>query len=120
VSKRKYEHILGNKMITNFLHNLNLGPFPTDGSNSNLNINEFDYSENFRQISGSVLRKTYDLSDSNLSYSIMPTGQSGLPNSLHYSDQLELYSSNLFRVVEFSEDSIRSSNKYQKLTLLPF
>lgn len=119
VSKSKYKHILGQKRITNFLHNLNLGPFPAYGSNSNLNINEFDYSQNFQQVSGSVLRKIYDMSDTNLSYSIMPTGQSGLPRSLHYSDQVDLFTNKSFRVVEFSEESIRSSNKYQKLTLIP-
>jgi penicillin amidase len=119
VAKRQYNHILGSGRIENLLHNLNLGPFPAEGSNSNLNTNEFDYSQNFRQISGSALRKIYDLSDANLSYSIMPTGQSGLPKSLHYSDQVELYASKSFRVVDFSEESIRSSNKYKKLTLLP-
>ena len=55
----------------------------------------------------------------NTGYSILPTGQSGLPKSVYYADQAELFNKHSFRKIEFDETTIRNSDQYQKLVLCP-
>lgn len=118
-NQKTYKHILGNKKITNFIHGFNIGPFLGEGSISNNILNEFNYANGFQQISGIVLQTIYDLSDMSTSYSIIPTGQSGLPKSPNYSDQIEIYSNKSFRKTEFVDNNTLSSDKYQKIILYP-
>ena len=119
VHTKTYKHILDERSIIDKLFNLNIGPFDGFGSNSNLNVSEFNFDNSYNQISGISLRRIFDLSDMNTSYSILPTGQSGLPKSVHYADQAELFNNHGFRKIEFDETAIRNSNQYQKLVLCP-
>lgn len=114
-----YKHILYERSVIAKLFNLNIGPFDGYGSNSNLNVSEYNFDNSYDQISGTSIRRIFDLSDMNTSYSILPTGQSGLPKSVHYSDQTELFNKHSFRKIEFDEITIRNSNQYQKLVLCP-
>ncbi len=119
VHTKTYKHILHERSVIAKLFNLNIGPFDGYGSNSNLNVSEYNLNNSYEQISGSSLRRIFDSSDMNTSYSILPTGQSGLPKSVHYSDQTELFNKHSFRKIEFDETTIRNSNQYQKLVLCP-
>jgi len=98
-----YKHILHERPFVAKLFNLNIGP----------DVSSYD------QISGTVLCRIFDLSDMTTSYSILPTGQSGLPKSVHYNDQVALFESGEFRNIAFDETMIRNSNQYQKLVLCP-
>lgn len=119
VNTKIYKHILSERSIIAKLFNLNLGPFAGYGSNSNFNVSEYNFSNSYDQISGISIRRIFDLSDMNTSYSILPTGQSGLPKSVHYADQVELFKNHRFRKIEFDETVIRNSDQYQKLILCP-
>jgi acyl-homoserine lactone acylase PvdQ len=119
VNTKTYKHILYERSIIAKLFNLNIGPFNGYGSNSNLNVSEFNFDNSYNQISGSSIRRIFNLFDMNTSYSILPTGQSGLPKSVHYADQVELFNKHGFRKIEFDETAIRTSNQYQKLVLCP-
>jgi acyl-homoserine lactone acylase PvdQ len=116
---KTYKHILHERSIIAKLFNLNIGPFDGYGSNSNFNVSEYNFDNSYNQISGINIRRIFDLSDMNTSYSILPTGQSGLPKSVHYTDQVELFNKHSFRKIEFDETAIRNSNQYQKLVLYP-
>ena len=50
---------------------------------------------------------------------ILPTGQSGLHNSPHYSDQASLYHEGKYRVTNFNKDYIVNSPDFEYLTLIP-
>ena len=50
---------------------------------------------------------------------IIPTGQSGLPNSPHYQDQTPLYNNGLYRTTNFDPVFIKTSKKFRKLVLYP-
>ena len=50
---------------------------------------------------------------------ILPTGQSGLHNSPHYSDQASLYHNGKYRVTNFDKDYILNSPEFEHLTLIP-
>ncbi len=119
VHTKTYKHILYERSIIVKLFNLNIGPFNGYGSNSNLNVSEYNFDNSYHQISGTSMRRIFDLSDINTSYSILPTGQSGLPKSIHYADQVELFNKHGFRQIEFDETAIRNSNQYKKLVLCP-
>ncbi len=114
-----YKHILYERSIIAKLFNLNIGPFDGYGSNSNLNVSEYNFDNSYNQISGTSIQRIFDLSDMNTGYSILPTGQSGLPKSVYYADQAELFNKHSFRKIEFDETAIRNSDQYQKLVLCP-
>ena len=116
---KTYKHVLNERSIIAKLFNLSIGPFAGYGSNSNLNVSEYFFNNSYNQISGPSIRRIFDLSDMNTSYSILPTGQSGLPKSVHYANQVELFNKHIFRKIEFDETVIRNSDQYQKLVLCP-
>jgi acyl-homoserine lactone acylase PvdQ len=116
---KTYKHVLYNNTVVARLFNLNIGPFASYGSNSNLNVSRYDFDNSYDQVSGISIRRIFDLSDMTTSYSILPTGQSGLPKSVHYADQVELFKKHSFRKIEFDETAIRNSDQYQKLVLCP-
>lgn len=119
VNTKTYKHILSERSLIDRLFKLSIGPFAGSGSNSNFNVSEYNFDNSYDQISGISVRRIFDLSDMNISYSILPTGQSGLPRSVHYTDQVELFKNHSFRKIEFDETVIRSSSQYQKLILCP-
>ncbi|NHZ84373.1 MAG: hypothetical protein GWP19_00650 [Planctomycetia bacterium] len=119
VHTKTYKHILNGRATIAKLFNLNIGPINSCGSNGNINVSEYSFDDSYDQISGISIRRIFDLSDMSNSYSILPTGQSGLPKSVHYADQAELFNSHSFRKIEFDEPVIRNSDKYKKLVLYP-
>lgn len=119
VNTKTYKHILSERSLIDRLFKLSIGPFAGSGSNSNFNVSEYNFDNSYDQISGISVRRIFDLSDMTKSYSILPTGQSGLPRSVHYADQVELFKNHIFRKIDFDETVIRSSGQYQKLILCP-
>ena len=105
INAKTYKHILYGKSFLAKLFNLNI---KADVGN-----------DSYNHISGTSLRRIFDLSDMSTSYSILPTGQSELPKSAHYADQMELFNKHSFRKIEFNEVVIRNSDKYQKFVLCP-
>jgi penicillin amidase len=116
---KTYKHILDERSIIAKLFNLNVGPFGGYGSVSNINFSEYTYDNTYNQISGASIRRIFDLSDMSTSYSILPTGQSGLPKNAHYADQAEMFNKYNFRKIEYDETAMRNSDQYQKLVLCP-
>ena len=100
-----YQHILSEKSpLTRF--------FNFDIYDNDLNFIDMN-------IAQSSIIRIFDLSDINTSYSIIPTGQSGLPKSRHYKDQLELYQNSKFRTIDFYPENFYEKSEYQKLILYP-
>lgn len=110
-----FTHVLASINAGRGSKNFNVGPTQRYMSS----FNEIIYDEDLTPKSTLVLRKIYDLNDLNTVYSILPTGQSGLPDSPHYADQLEMYLKNELRSVKINVDTIRENNKYHKLILYP-
>ncbi|MEE8340667.1 MAG: penicillin acylase family protein, partial [Candidatus Neomarinimicrobiota bacterium] len=114
-----YKHILYERPIFAKIFKLNIGSNENAGLISNLTVGGHSAIKTYNQSSGISLRRIFDLSDLSTSYSILPTGQSGLPKSVHYADQAELFNTNKFRKIEFDEATIRNNDQYQKLVLCP-
>ena len=59
-------------------------------------------------------------SDMNNTQFILPTGQSGLPDSPHYRDQADMYHNGEYRTTWFNEKFIRSNKSlFRHLELMP-
>ena len=65
------------------------------------------------------MRRIVDFEDLNSTQFVLPTGQSGLHNSPHYSDQASLYHDGEYRTTYFDEAYIRKAENFKKLSLVP-
>ena len=83
------------------------------------NAGGYSLHKGFNQTSGASMRRIVDFSDLNRTNMILPTGQSGLHNSPHYSDQASLYHEGKYRVTNFNKDYIINSDDFEHLTLIP-
>ena len=97
----------------------NVGPFPLPGSNEVINNYLFKLNKEgiYKVTSGPSTRRLVDFSDvRNNSWSILPTGQSGVPFAKHYKSQSEMYVNGTFRKQLMDEKLIKESSK-EKLVL---
>ncbi len=114
-----FYHIMGRKKFLDQLFGFNVGPFKTGGSDGTVNKGEYALLKNYDQIVGPSMRRIVDFSDLDKTQFILPTGQSGLPNSPHYADQAEMYYRGEYRTTHFDETFIRHSDSFSRMTLLP-
>ncbi len=70
---------------------LSLGPFPSLGDHTTVNLGFHRHSDPFRHTVGPSLRFILDFSDRRNSGFVLPSGQSGHPFSPYYSDQRPLW-----------------------------
>lgn len=68
-----------------------LGPFPSFGDNTTVNLGFYRHSDPYRHTVGASLRAVIDFSDWRNAGFILPSGQSGHPFSPHYGDQATLW-----------------------------
>ena len=114
-----HSHPLGKINILNKLFGLNVGSFRAGGSTMTVNKGEYEVLRGFHQSVGASFRRIVDLRNMNNTQFIIPTGQSGQPNSIHYDDQAALYNAGKYRTTWFDEDFIRNNKQFRHLVLLP-
>jgi penicillin amidase len=68
----------------------NLGPFPAGGHALTVNKGEFT-DEDYRVTASPSMRHIIDMGHVESALSVIPAGQSGIPASPHYADQLDLW-----------------------------
>ena len=90
----------------------NVGPFGESGTNEVINNMLFFYNEEgtYEVKGGPSTRRVIDFSDIENSMSILPTGQSGNPMSLHYIDQARMYNNGQFRKMKLNKKEIISTS----------
>ncbi|MEM7552447.1 MAG: penicillin acylase family protein [Bacteroidota bacterium] len=98
----------------------NIGPFNVGSSKSVLNNLNFGYSRsgNYKVSSGPSTRRIVDFSNIDQSLNILPTGNSGVFNSPHYSDQADLFNHGEFKTQFMSRELVEKTSK-SKLTFIP-
>jgi penicillin amidase len=105
----KHNHPLGKvKLLDTFL---SVGNFEVAGSNEVINNLFFTYSDEKQLMvkGGPSTRRVIDFSDVENSYSILPTGQSGVFSSKHYDDQAKMYAEGKFRKMKLNKSEIQKS-----------
>ncbi len=114
-----HPHDLGKVALLDKLFSFNVGPFITGGSGNSVNNGGFSYDKPYVHDFGPSMRRIVDFSNLNETQFVLPTGQSGLPASPHYSDQAQYYNMGKYRTTWFDKDAIQSSDKFSHLRLLP-
>ena len=97
----------------------NVGPLKVKGGNEVINNQLFNLdSTGFYKVhAGPSTRRVIDFSDVENSMSILPTGQSGNPLSVHYKDQAEKYIKGQFIPMLLNDNEIKGSKR--KLVFKP-
>ena len=97
-------HGFGRKRV--FKHPLGIGPLPTPGDGMTINLGFYRHSNPFTQTVGSSLRFVAVLGETIRSEMVLPSGQSGHPSTVHYSDQTGLWIKN--KLISLTDKSSQS------------
>ena len=114
-----HEHKLGSSKVLDWIFGFNIGPYFSGGSDKSPNAGGYSFNDPYKQIAGASMRRIVNFDNLNETYMVIPTGQSGLYNSEHYSDQAHLFHSGKYRKTWFNESHIRSSEDFDRLILIP-
>jgi penicillin G amidase len=83
-----------------------LGPVPRSGDGETVGATGH-YGDSFEQIVGASYREILDLQDWDKSVAINTPGQSGEPDSAHYSDLLQLWREGRYFPLRYSENAVK-------------
>jgi penicillin amidase len=109
--KLHLDHPIGSVKILDRIFRLNRGPFPVGGSGHTVCPFFFSF-KNLQSRSGASHRHIYSLANWDESWTVIPTGVSGVPSSPHYCDQTSLYLENRYHKDFITRDLIESSAFY--------
>ncbi len=105
-------HPLSQVKILDRLFNLNKGPYEMGGSFHTVCPYAYSYKKPFEIIHGASHRHLYVAGDWDKSWSIIPTGTSGIPASQHYLDQTEMYLDKKYHPDFVSREKVEKVRKY--------
>lgn len=103
-------------LIVHYL--LNRGPYGTHGHTTSPNNGQYNWNTPFKHVVGATQRRVVDLSNTGLSHSILPGGQSGNPLSNSYDDQLDLWLDGKYRIFEHNSE-VRFQEGMTQTQLIP-
>lgn len=106
-------HPMGGVKILDRIFGLNKGPFPVGGSFHTVNPMAFGFHKPFSVRHGASQRHIYMPSDWNNSYTVIPTGTSGIPASKYYGSQAESFLSHQYHKESWTRADIESRAKHQ-------
>ncbi len=107
------EHPLASVKILDRIFDLNRGPFEVGGSFHTVSPYSYDPNMPYESSSGASHRHIYDVADWDNSYTVLPTGNSGIPASRHYCDQTDMYLNGQYHHDYFSRELIVSHARYK-------
>ena len=109
------EHPLGSVKILNILFRFNRGPYAVGGNSQTVCPYGYSRRNAFAVTAGASHRHIYSLADWDDSLTVIPTGTSGIPASLHYCDQSEMYVENRYHTDFVSKDPVVENARYTML-----
>jgi penicillin amidase len=104
------EHPLASVKLIDRLFKLNEGPYKVGGSSHT--VSPYSYSGEFRIDHGASERHIYNPADWDESFTVIPTGISGVPSSEFYSSQTETYCNDGFYKDHFSREAVDNAATY--------
>lgn len=107
------QHPLGKVKALDVMFNYNSNTYPVGGSFHTVSPYFYSYNENGAVKNGASHRQVYTAGDWDNSFSILPTGSSGLSASLHYLDQLDLYIKGDYHPDYFSKEKVVTNTVYK-------
>lgn len=112
----KLDHPMGSVKIIDMIFKLNSPAYPVGGSDHT--VSPYRYGSNFMVVHGASQRHIYNTANWDESWSIIPTGNSGVPGSPFYLSQTKAYVSGQFYRDYFTEDAVKA-NAAHKMVLVP-
>ena len=101
----KIRHVLSDAVNEELKAKLDVGPYPRGGNGFTVNMT----TSNLNQTSGGSFRIVADLENWDNSVGTNSPGQSGNPDSPHYSDLIEPWSKGKYFPIFFSREKIESA-----------
>ena len=116
ILKITLEHPMGSVKMLDRLFHLNSDTYAMGGSSHT--VCPATYEEGFKVTDGASERHIYNTADWDESYTVIPTGNSGIPASEFYLSQTKTYVEGRFYKDPFTEDAVKAAAKY-RLRLKP-
>jgi penicillin amidase len=104
-------HPLGTNSFLNMFFRFNSEEYPVGGGDHTINM-FCSLRMGFRIDAGPSVKNIFNLSDWDESYTILPTGESGIPGSEFYLSQTKTFLSGGFYKDAFSDSAVRRSARY--------
>jgi penicillin amidase len=104
------EHPMGSVKILDKIFGLNSAVYPIGGSNHT--VCPYTYDEGFKVTDGASERHIFNTANWDESYTVIPTGASGVPSSEFYLSQTKTYLDGKFYKDAFSENAVKASAIY--------
>ena len=105
-------HPLGSVAILDKLFHLNRGPIRVGGSSHTVSPYSYPFANPFKADHGSSHRHIYSIADWDSSYTVIPTGNSGIPASKFYCNQTNMYINGIYHGEYFSDASVKKHGLY--------
>ncbi len=107
------KHPLGKNKLLDLVFNYNSEKYPVGGSFHTVSPFFSNYN-NYKEVDhGASHRQVYTVGDWDNSYSVLPSGNSGLTTSKHYLDQLELFINGEYHRDYFSRKKVEENTLYK-------
>ena len=106
-------HPLGVVSILDKLLGLNKGPFEVGGSFHTVCPYSYSYNNLYKVNHGASHRHIFDVSNWDVSKTVIPTGTSGIPTSDFYLNQTELYINNKYHADPFSKKEVQKAARFK-------
>ena len=113
IHRIKLSHPLGSVKLLDFLFGLNSKEYRVGGSNHT--ISPYTYRKGFEVYHGASERHIFNTSNWDESFTVVPTGVSGIPASEFYLSQTDAYINCRFYMDHFSEPAVKASAKYKAI-----
>jgi len=110
IHKITIEHPLGSIKILDKIFGLNSETYGIGGSNHT--VSPYSYGEGFKVNHGASERHIFNTANWDESYTVIPTGESGIPSSEFYLSQTRSYLEGKFYKDAFSENAVKAAAKY--------
>jgi len=108
-----FKHPLSQKKILDRAFNLNRGPFKVGGSYHTVRPYSYSYNNPYNANHGASQRHIYNTANWDESFSVIPTGNSGIPASNFYCNQTQLYINDRYHRDLFTLPEIEKEHKYK-------
>lgn len=113
-------HPLSSVKILDRFFKLNRGPFPVPGSFHTVAPYSYPYRKPYDVNHGASQRHIYVVGKWDMSKTVIPTGNSGIPSSPHYCDQTLLYLKGIYHDDPFSKEAVELKSKFRmEITGIP-
>jgi penicillin amidase len=109
------EHPLAKVKILDKLFGLNRGPFKLGGSVHTVAPYEYPFNNAFAINNAASQRHIFSISNWDESFTVIPTGNSGIPASKNYCDQTNLYVKMKYHPEIFSDENVKKHEKFKMI-----